>query len=265
MIINGLTRFVESRETVRWTPDKGRTITVIYRGRMKDIEAAARQFEAAGIPYVIRNTAPIAELETQELPEDIDAPLAGSWEIEGRPEQVSLMQHPKYLRLTEDEQKIIKALVDGKTDLKPSEIASGEKTIEGIEGKAKLTGDALQFYTLLWKGQQNYGRMTWVARHSIQCSTKKQSEISGANIGKLYSTAQLQDEAASYNDGMIDIFRAEVAKAVPSEPAPPGHVWAWLKNGPTVRIIANDRVECQVEYWFDAWPTLLYELLPDPK
>lgn len=104
-------------------------------------------------------------------------------------------------------------------------------------------------YVELIQGNSTYQVSSYVLRINRTHSSLYANTVSTADVGKLYTYAQIQAEASS----IASPISTSIDSNVPSS-------GAWLKQAPILTELSNRKLQMTQEWWWsDNWSTVLYE------
>jgi hypothetical protein len=189
-----------------------------------------------GVVYKVRASIGNANDGSEEQPVEV-------WELLGAGLQEALTRHPNYAALPQaDRDKLDK-------------VASGSSEADSYTSASFATGEAVSFWRMLQRQQTSYQDSQWVLRHTVTVSSRAEVQVSMTGINKLWYTEDLPDTSATPG-----IEAALAAIPIPAG-VPQEHVYAWLKQTPTITQALNSRTQVTEEWFLYFWPTLLYDEL----
>lgn len=241
-----------------YSPSEGYTLLPVHEGSKEAVSALAARYRQYRIPFHVQGDDGKYTIRAEQITPDSQTETpTGTWELVGEPEMADIRESDAYRALSADQQQFISERIDGIIDFSATEAEEG--VVWHDEYTFSLDGNALVLYDMVCKGQTHYFRTNYVLRHIQTVSQGYQSALSGSNIGKVYSKAQLIAECQKFGDqSIIPLMVAEINTIPPRTPPNDNYVWGWLKQAPTLRVTAGDRIECSVEYILEMWPVILY-------
>lgn len=178
---------------------------------------------------------------------NISSQLSNSFELLGNNNQFDILEHPKALDLPRATVENVIRLVS-KTELTDDEEAEAEA----------LAGDAGELYDYLKRrsGSGSFEDAQFVFRATIIASRRSTVNIAFANDNRLYTFAQLKNEANPPTGYIfsLDAIEASCAPAIVMD----GHAWRWKKGTPSVTSAPGNRVAIQIDWTLAVWNTWVY-------
>lgn len=124
------------------------------------------------------------------------------------------------------------------------------------------TGVAKQIYKEVLRGQVEYGKPTYVLRHTSYCSPQSTYNASVDGAMTIYTTAQLLSEVGSGWTYNLPPRLYSKISSIPTQVAPTDEAdyyqWGWLKKITREPVMANFIVEASCEYELALWSNLRY-------
>lgn len=174
-------------------------------------------------------TAEYGQIQTQA---ETDGTIPYFWELAGNMLDKSSYENPAFDALTTAQKAEVKKAFE-------------ENTENPTFGNA--TQDLL--YDVLINGRETYQVSAYALRINRTYSSNYSNTIPTANVGKVYTYAQIQAEAAS----IASPISVAIDSCIPSG-------GAWLKQTPVLTELSNRKIlQTQEWWWSDGWSTTLYE------
>jgi hypothetical protein len=240
---------VKQATSHNWSPRDGFVFVPRWEGTHEAALGHALQLRNYGVPYRMRSDGVTAVVEAEQpMPDDaaIQEVPTGSWQLVGEEKTLDITEHPNFKALSSDDQtKIVEA-------------KNRERTWVEYYGTADTM--ARWFHDLAYRGQTTFGKQVYVLRHTQSVSQQYDSSLSGSNIYKVYTKAQLLAECADFSNPLPAMFSADIDKIVDGATSI-GFMWGWLKRTPTIQTVANDKIEVSVEYVYEEWSKALYNAI----
>ena len=118
------------------------------------------------------------------------------------------------------------------------------------DNEPSLSGTAQTVYRLMSKGVKSVRVNQPVLRHTQTVGDSYSVKASLTNVGKVYTTAQLQSAEDLPSDVLFNL---------PSDTSNhTGMVYGWLKMHPTVRLAARQKTQIEQEWEYGLYSTTLY-------
>lgn len=140
---------------------------------------------------------------------------------------------------------------------------------QGGDGSGQFTASTfsaaqVQLAKEVIKQQTEFGRPTYVLRHTSYCSARATYNTSIAHTMEIYTPAQLLTECGS---GWIYNLPTRLYSKISSIPVQvaatdeaPYYIWGWLKKITREPVMANFVVEINTEYELALWSNLKYQI-----
>lgn len=252
-------QIVEQGQQWAWDQQTGDTLIRAWRGSQQwatayhnSLKGAAGVLrtrlsqEGEGPVYIV--TAEYGQIQQQA---ETDGTIPYFWELAGNMIDRSVFDHPFF----KSAETIPSPNPEGYT-MTFSQVNDVKQSISD-----NLTGTALsqkyigwtttqqQLWTEIVSGRENYQVSSYVLRINRTHSSLYANTISTANVGKLYTYAQIQSEASS----IASPISVSINSNVPSS-------GAWLKQAPILTELSNRKLQMTQEWWWsDNWSTFLYD------
>lgn len=232
-------QIVEQGQQWAWDQQTGDTLIRAWRGSQQWATAYHNSLKGAagvlrtrlsqdgdGAVYIV--TAEYGQIQQQA---ETDGSIPYFWELAGNMIEKSVYEHPAFDALTAAQKLAVKTAID--------------------ENTASPTLDATQqlLYDEIINGREAYQVSSYVLRINRTHSSLYANTISTANVGKIYTYAQIQVEASS----IASPISVSINSNVPSS-------GAWLKQAPILTELSNRKLQMTQEWWWsDNWSTVLYD------
>lgn len=245
-------------ETWTWDVRAGHQTIFTHVGTAAEIDGLAATYQTAG--YKLRRTKTPGQPDRLEVSADValdgssttaDAALSVDWELDGSDYEISIYKQmilrgvPDHLA-TEIESWV--SVLKGGTGFSLADAIAGVR----YEATISPTFDAdtaEEWLKLVKSGVESHRVSNFVLRKTI-AAPNAWTNSATANIGKLYTKAQIQSE----NTGVFAI-PSGVAVDMPST----GY---WLKGTPRRRTMGNGKIQWSQEWQHaDTFSTLQYDLV----
>lgn len=232
-------QIVEQGQQWAWDQQTGDTLIRAWRGSQQWATAYHNSLKGAagvlrtrlsqdgdGAVYIV--TAEYGQIQQQA---ETDGSIPYFWELAGNMIEKSVYEHPAFDTLTAAQKLAVKTAID--------------------ENTVSPTLDATQqlLYDEIINGRETYQVSSYVLRINRTHSSLYANTISTANVGKVYTYAQIQAEASS----IASPISVSINSNVPSS-------GAWLKQAPILTELSNRKLQMTQEWWWsDNWSTVLYD------
>ena len=232
-------QIVEQGQQWAWDQQTGDTLIRAWRGSQQWATAYHNSLKGAagvlrtrlsqdgdGAVYIV--TAEYGQIQQQA---ETDGSIPYFWELAGNMIEKSVYEHPAFDALTAAQKLVVKTAID--------------------ENTASPTLDATQqlLYDEIINGREAYQVSSYVLRINRTHSSLYANTISTANVGKVYTYAQIQAEASN----IASPISVSINSNVPSS-------GAWLKQAPILTELSNRKLQMTQEWWWsDNWSTVLYD------
>ena len=232
-------QIVEQGQQWAWDQQTGDTLIRAWRGSQQWATAYHNSLKGAagvlrtrlsqdgdGAVYIV--TAEYGQIQQQA---ETDGSIPYLWELAGNMIEKSVYEHPAFDALTAAQKLAVKTAID--------------------ENTASPTLDATQqlLYDEIINGREAYQVSSYVLRINRTHSSLYANTISTANVGKVYTYAQIQAEASN----IASPISVSINSNVPSS-------GAWLKQAPILTELSNRKLQMTQEWWWsDNWSTVLYD------
>lgn len=183
----------------------------------------------------------------------VEVPI-NTWELLGNDVQKDLYEHPTTLALGINTISAVKVAVQSVSSSSPGQEQAAKTTaVANLRAVAGPNADvAEELFNLIIKGTTHFYVSEFVLRHTQTVSNTYQTQFALNDIEYIYTTDQLQLEAAIPTNIVFDI--ASIAEPAAKD----GYLWGWLKRSPQISIVAGAKVQVTQEYWLDQWSTYAY-------
>ena len=241
---------VEQPMSHTWSRSQGFRFFPAFEGVTSSALSTSAAYRAAGVPYsFIAEGATARIVATQAQPPDgtVERPV-GNWQLIGNAQQKDIRESVAFRTTASDADRLaILSLIKGNLTDPPADVTPPFDTPQGEE-----------LYRMVYQGQQHYKYTQWTLRHSMTVSQAWTTALSGSNLDKVFTTAQLLAECATFDDPLPPLLIAEVNN-IPAPAAITRYLWGWLKEGPQFQTVAGDLIQCDIEYTLEQWATDLYD------
>ena len=238
-------QIVEQGQQWAWDQQTGDTLIRAWRGSQQWATAYHNSLKGAagvlrtrlsqdgdGAVYIV--TAEYGQIQQQA---ETDGSIPYFWELAGNMIDREVASNPAFDALTNFEKAGVKNAIADNLDG-----ANLETAYAAWSDLQKSLYD-----TLL--NQETYQVSSYVLRINRTHSSLYANTISTANVGKVYTYAQIQSEASS----IASPISVSINSNVPSS-------GAWLKQAPILTELSNRKLQMTQEWWWsDNWSTVLYD------
>jgi len=245
----------------RWEYDaqSGWSLVQPYRcANQAQVQLLVNQYQFWRVPMSITGIAPNIILETryrigtqtaggQEVPQD-------SWEIQANEVHEDIYKSPNALLIEASKTGSLGAI------RKDYDYYCGRRTTDsGFSFAGAGVTLAPQMMTMLIRGVESYAVTQYVLRHRMRVSGSYATPTLDANVGKIYTTAQLLAECAGFFYPLPARMKNKLA-AIPSGLAAGDSalLWGWRKMPSIESAVAGGAVEIATEWWLAGWSLFLY-------
>lgn len=239
-------QIVEQGQQWAWDQQTGDTLIRAWRGSQQWATAYHNSLKgAAGVlrtrlsqegespVYIV--TAEYGQIQQQA---ETDGIIPYFWELAGNMIDKSVYDNPVFESLDYADKASVRATFEDK--IEGSELTSIYNAWSELQ---KF------LYVELIQGNSAYQVSSYVLRINRTHSSLYANTISTANVGKVYTYAQIQAEASS----IASPISVSINSNVPSS-------GAWLKQAPILTELSNRKLQMTQEWWWsDNWSTVLYD------
>jgi O6-methylguanine-DNA--protein-cysteine methyltransferase len=190
-------------------------------------------------------------IDTRGAPET-DASIPYFWELAGNMIDKSVFDHPKFYSgqaVDEGASPPIYMTFAQVTDVKQAI----QDNLTGTPLSAKIatwTTKQVQLWSEIINGRETYQVSSYALRINRTFSSLYENTVSTANVGKLYTYAQIQAEASTVASPISNAVNANVPAS--------GY---WLKQAPVLSELSNRKLQMNQEWWWsDSYSQVLYDL-----
>lgn len=251
--INGTVLPIRGKKTWSYDPINGLQVVVPWESAGDSLVGIANQCIRDHIGFTYESNPVHSRLVLRASGGQAGIPnlAVDEWQVTGNEIQKSLFEHPEFSGIDED---TIDKINDGLRDNTHSDAIG-------------LTGNPLILYNFLKRGQTHYALGQYVIRHSTNVSNNSTFSVSDANVERIYSFGQLNNELTNPNLWVYP-FPLRLQTKIANIPAPPftpaGYLWGWRKLPSTEHTAAGNRIAITTEYWLEQWPLILYPRSTSP-
>lgn len=247
-----------------YDPRSGWRITERYRGRLSEITALSAALVTSGYRLQVEpdddGNYAVLLVDVPDAEQDVNEALADQWTLAGNDLEKSLWEHPKIAaQLAASNQTgwalyewvagmrlYVEAFLKGEetmTLLGQSYTVSESLMQSYVEGAAMDWSVWLGFIGAMARGAEAFSVSQYVLRRVRTVLSNTSIKPSLANVGKIYSTAQLQSTEPVPATILFDL--------------PEGY---WLKRTPTVSQVTSQKWEISEEWWHaDFYESFIYD------
>lgn len=193
-------------------------------------------------------TAEYGQIQTQA---ETDGTIPYFWELAGNMIEKSIYDNPKFysgqsvntgatppIYISFDQVNVVKDAIQNNT--------SGEELSSLYSG---WTETQKNLWSELIQGRDTYQVSSWALRINRTYSSNYSNTIPTTNVGKVYTYAQIQAEAAS----IVSPISVAIHSNIPSG-------GEWLKQAPVLTELSSRKLQLTQEWWWaDSWSAFLYE------
>jgi hypothetical protein len=251
----------EQGQSKRWNPTSGEGLVRRWRGSLQMAQSYFNSLQ--GSPGVLDlsmdqdSDTPVYTVTAvfgliQDGVAETDGTIPYFWELAGNMIDKSVFDHPKF-----HSGETIDTGATPPRYMTFSEVNDVKKAIQdnltGSALSAKIGGwsvTQVKLWTELVNGRETYQVSSYALRINRTFSSLYQNTISTANVGKLYTYAQIQAEASSISSPISNAVAANVPTS--------GY---WLKQAPVLAELSNRKLQLNQEWWWsDSYSQFLYDL-----
>jgi hypothetical protein len=251
----------EQGQSKRWNPTSGEGLVRRWRGSQQMCESYFNSLQGTqgvldlsmdqdgdGPIYMV--TAVFGLI--QDGVAETDASIPYFWELAGNMIDKSVFDHPKFYSgqaVDEGASPPIYMTFAQVTDVKQAI----QDNLTGAPLSAKIatwTTKQVQLWSEIINGRETYQVSSYALRINRTFSSLYENTVSTANVGKLYTYAQIQAEASTVASPISNAVNANVPAS--------GY---WLKQAPVLSELSNRKLQMNQEWWWsDSYSQVLYDL-----
>lgn len=182
---------------------------------------------------------------------ETDGTIPYFWELAGNMIDKSIFDNPKFLSgqavntgatppvyISFDQVNVVKEAIQNNT--------SGEELSSLYAGWSETQKN---LWSELIQGRETYQVSSWALRINRTFSSLYSNTIPTTNVGKVYTYAQIQSEAATISSPISIAINSNI---------PTGG--EWLKQAPILTELSNRKLQMTQEWWWaDSWSAFLYD------
>lgn len=244
-------------ETWTWDVRAGHQTIFTHVGTAAEIDGLTAAYQTAG--YKLRRTKTPGQPDRLEVSADVpldgtvttsDAALSVDWELDGSDYEISIYKQMILRGVPDVLVNYIEATISSLKSSSAPDWAGAVTEVRSVAGANSYDADKAEgWLKLVNSGVESHRVSNFVLRKTI-AAPNAWTNSATANIGKLYTKAQIQSE----NTGVYAI-PSGVAVDMPST----GY---WLKGTPRRRTMGNGKIQWAQEWQHaDTFSTLQYDLV----
>lgn len=240
----------EQRFSERYSPTSGYTREIEWKSFDRArIQSYANRYARKGCEYSLDVVHGVATLHAIDTTGNV---TIDTWEIGVSETLVSSILNPRNITNAGAGrvEMIARAIKDGST-IEAAALALEADTGDIYSGDITDNEYAVRLYNRMQAGDDSFFFNQYVLRHTTNAPSRWGSNVADANVGRIYTTAQLLSEAEDAS-AWIYPLPGRLSYKIQNIPVPAGipndRLWGWLKSASAESTAANNRINIVTEY-----------------